>query len=129
MKPVNYDKKRIVSTVILGIFLLAALYFTIVFLPVTWTSLEEGAKVEEESAAGQIVAAGAIGLAMALGMVLVIIFEIGILIVSSICLPFAIRNRHSTLKAIRIISYVYDGLFALMIVTSIVKLILAFIGV
>ena len=70
-------------------------------------------------------AAEAIGLVFAAMIMIVIVFMAygAIILASAICLPFAIRNRRSTLKAVRIISYVYDAAFALLIILSIVKLI------
>ena len=132
MEPVNYDKPRIVSTVILGIFLVACLFLSITLIPVTWAAVKaatESAADSADSPEGAVVGGSVAAFALALGMVLVIIVYIGTFITSAICLPFAVKNRKSTLFPIRIISYIYDGLFAAVLILSVVKLILAFAGV
>ena len=109
----TYDKKRITSTVILGIFLAIAIFVGIMFARISLTELK--AENPEE----------AVGLVFAVLILVVFVFmAYGLIIIASaICLPFAIRNRRSTLKAVRIISYIYDAAFALLIVLSIVKII------
>ena len=132
MKKVEYDKKRITSTVIVGIVLILALALTISLLPVTWAAINqviEESKSSSSSGAGQAAEAGAMALVAALGVVFVVILEFAILIANGICLPFAIKNRRSTLKPIRIISYVYDGLIGAMMITATVKIILLFAGI
>lgn len=132
MKPVNYDKPRIASTIVLGVFLITSLILSILLIPVTWGAVKaaaDAAKDNADSAEGAVVAGGVTAFALAIGMILVFLVYIGTLITSSICLPFAIKNRKSTLKPIRIISYVYDGLFGAVLVLSIVKLILSIAGV
>ena len=132
MKEIQYDKKRITSTVIIGVILTICLVFTIILLPISWSALEaaiEESKSSQTSPGGEAAATGALALAAAIGVVLVVIIEIAILIANGICLPFAIKNRRSTLKPIRIISYVYDGLIGAMMLTATVKIILLFAGV
>ena len=132
MKEVEFDKPRIVSTVILGIFLVGCLVLSVSLIPMTWAWVKEAAeaaKANSEDPEKGAVAAPVVAFALSLGMILAILVYIGTLITSSICLPFAIKNKKSTLKPIRIISYVYDGLFGAVILLSIIKLILAFAGV
>lgn len=134
MKEVIYDKKRITSTVILGIFLLISLFFTIIFLPITWAMVNEAVEASKQSnpdagAAGQVVGAGAIALVIGVGIVLVFAIEIALAINTPIFLLFSIKNRKSTLKPIRIISYVYDGLFGAMFICAVVKIILLACGI
>ena len=131
-KPIEYDKKRITSTVIIGIILSICLALTIILLPISWSAIQqaiEESKAAQESAAGQAASAGALAIVAAVGVVLVVLVEIGILIANGICLPFAIKNRRSTLKPIRIISYVYDGLIGAMMLTATIKIILFIAGV
>ena len=130
----KYDKKRIVSTVILFIFLAVGLFFAITFLPIGWKMINEAVESaknsnQDSSATAQVIGGGAIALVAAIGIVLVFMVFIGILIVSPICLIFSIKNRKSTLKPVRIISYVQDGLFSSLIVISIVKIILLLCGI
>ena len=120
MKSVTYDKKRIPSTVIIGIVMILALVFTITLLPTSWSTIQKAIEGGDPAASPFIAFAGA------LAIVLVIALEFAILAASSICLPFAINNRKSTLKPIRIISYVYDGVLGVLILTAVVKLILLF---
>ena len=132
MKEIQQDKPRITSTVIIGVFLALFLVFTILLIPVSWSAVNamiEESKQAAESAAEQAAEAGVIALVAAIGIILVIILEFGILIGNAICLPFAIKNRRSTLKPVRVISYVYDGLIGAMMLTATVKIILLFAGV
>ena len=131
MKPVTYDKKRIVSTVIIGIFVLLALFVALSCAPLTWAALKEAAEQQKEQGSGaeQVAVVGALALVLALGMALAIVAYFGVIITCGICLPFAIMNRRSTLKPVRIISYVYDGLIGALLLLSIIKLILIFAGV
>ena len=124
-KPIEYDKKRITSTVIIGIILSICLALTVTLLPISWSAIQQA----QDSAAGQAASTGALALVAAVGVVLVILVEIAILIANGICLPFAIKNRRSTLKPIRIISYVYDGLIGAMMLTATIKIILLIAGV
>ena len=132
MKERVFDKPRIVSTVIIGIFLVIALIAAIMFVGVSWADVKaaaDSAADSQDNAAGSAVAAGAVALAGALGIVLVILVYIGVAIDTIIILPFSIKNRKSTLKPVRIISYVFDGLIGATLLLSIIKLILFFAGV
>ena len=132
MKEITYDKRRITSTVIIGIIIAISLALTIALLPISWSAIKEAieeSKNSQDSAAGQAAEAGVLALVAAVGVVLVVLLEIGILIANGVCLPFAIKNRRSTLKAIRIISYIYDGLIGAMMLTATIKIILLFAGV
>ena len=112
----QYDKKRLFSTVLLGLFLLSCIIVAASFAPLTLESLKS-----EEGGAGE-----AIGAAFGGMMMIIVVFMAygAVVIASAICLPFAISNRRSTLKAVRIISYAYDGLFAVLILFSIVKVLI-----
>ena len=117
----EYDKPRLTSTIIIGIFLLLNIIMVIVMYPLTWQSIEEA----RTGGAGDIVVA----FALAVGIVLVIITYFILIVAQGIMLPFAIKNRNSTLKPVRIISYVYDGLIGAALIASIVKVILLFCGI
>ena len=122
-----FDKPRIPSTIIIGIFLAIGMFLALVFVGFTWKVVEEmveSAKNSSDEAAGQIAGAGAAALVGALGVVLIMIVYIGVTIAMSICLPFSIKNRKSTLKPVRIISYVFDGLIGATLLLSIIKIIL-----
>lgn len=125
----NYDKPRIASTVVIGIFLLVGIIFAVIFAPITWKAIQEAIDSSSSSSdpAGQ--AAGGFVLAIfgGLAVVLVGIVYGAILISSGICLIFAIKNRFSTLKPVRIISYVYDGLAGLLILACIAKILMIFV--
>ena len=121
----TYDKPRIVSTVIIGIVLLALLVLSIVFIPVTWGSI----KVETDGSAEEAVAAPFIVLAAGLGIVAIIVYYVLSIILSGLCFMFSFKNRCSIYKPIRIISYVYDGLFISLSLLAIIKIILYIAGV
>ena len=131
-REITYDKPRITSTIIIGVFLTIAMFFAILFAPVTWSAVKaaaDAAKDSSEEVAGQVAGSAAVAFVGAIGMVLVIIVYIGVLIDTAIILPFSIKNRKSTLKPVRIISYVLDGLIGATLLFTVVKLILCFAGV
>ena len=122
-KEITYDKPRIPSTIVIGIILLVALFFGITLSPITWTMVKE--MESSGSVTGDIVAA----FVVALGVVLSIVVYAAITVAAGVCLIFALKNRHSTLKPVRIINYVYDGIIAALLILSIVKFIMFGIGV
>ena len=131
-KEIHYDKPRITSTVIIGIFLAIAMFFALLLVGVSWTAVKEAADAAKESgedAASQVAGGAAVAFVGAIGVVLVMIVYIGVVIDTAIILPFSIKNRKSTLKPIRIISYVFDGLIGATLVLSIIKIILFIAGV
>lgn len=122
----QYDKPRIASTIVIGIFTLIALIITIVTLPINWEMVKEAVDNTAENsdnAAGAVAGGFVIALFGALAVVLTIVLNIANIINQSICLPFALKNRRSTLKPVRIISYVFDGLTGAILLTNIVKII------
>ena len=125
----NYDKKRITSTIILGIFITLALIIIISFLGFNQAYIDEAMeqmKESNEDAGAQIAGGFALALVLAIGLALVFIAYIACFIDLCICLPFCLANRKSTLKPIRIISYVYDGLCGAGLLITIIKLITLF---
>ena len=99
MKEITYDKKRITSTVILGIFLVISILIALIFISLTWADIDaamESAKQEtQDDPAGQMVVGGAI--ALSLGIVIVLaIGAYGLLLINdTIFLIFSIKNRKS----------------------------------
>ena len=129
------DKKRIVSTVIIGIFAIISLICVIYLFPInlrqTIDSFNNSVKDNNnaQEAVGAIVVAGASSIVLVLIILLAYALAIIPIINSSICVIFSIKNRKAYLKPIRIINYVYDGLFAFMFVFCVIKLILFATGV
>lgn len=123
----QYDKPRIASTIIIGIFTTLCLIATIIILPFDWSTVKEAVDNTAEnsdSAAGAVVGGFAVALFGVLGIALVFIVAVANAINSSICLPFAIKNKKSTLKPIRIISYVYDGIIGSLLLVNVIKIII-----
>ena len=129
------DKKRIVSTVIIGIFAIISLICVIYLFPInlrqTIDSFNNSVKDNNsaQEAVGAIVVAGASSIVLVLIILLAYALAIIPIINSSICVIFSIKNRKAYLKPIRIINYVYAGLFAFMFVFCLIKLILFATGV
>ena len=128
------NKKRIVSTVIIGIFLAISIYFVVILftfnLKENLQRLSDSATERADGQPGAVVAVGfAAGLAGATLIIMAYLFAIAPLINSSICIIFSIKNRKSCLKPVRIINYVYDGLLGFIIIFTIIKIILFATGV
>ena len=113
----NYDKPRLASTIVLGIFFLLIASMLIPFVFITLSSLDSN-----ENAAGVI-----FGAILLIPMMFIVYIIGGVS--SAICLGFSINNRKSTLKSVRIISFVMDGLFGSLFIIAVVRLILLFCGV
>ena len=129
---IDHDKKRIASTVILGVVLVISLIFTFIFIGTSWADLKaivDSSSSSQETASGQVASAFAVALAGSIWIIFIVGIYFAILISGLICLPFSIRNVKSTLLGIRIVSFIYDGLFAFTITASIVKIILFFLGI
>ena len=127
MKERVFDKPRIASTVVIGVFMTIALILTLIILPFSWADVEaavDNTAENSDSAAGAVVGGFAVALFGVLGIALVFIVAVANAINSSICLPFAIKNKKSTLKPIRIISYVYDGIIGSLLLVNVIKIII-----
>ena len=131
---VNLGRKRIVSTVIMGIILLALLTYTLIMLPVdlkaTIDEIMQSAKESNSEDQGGAVIGGAIGALMA-GLIVVLLHAgfIVSIIAGGIMIIFMIKNvKHAYLKPIKIINIVYLALTGFVIVTAIVKLIILFVS-
>ena len=117
-KQKTYDKPRITSTIVISIFFLATAAFTVPSLfAFSWKALNEAT---ESGTAGDVFVA----FFAAFGIVLYLIYLGAVIVECAILLPFSISNRKSTLKPVRIVSYVLDGLIIAMFVISIIKIIL-----
>ena len=123
------QKKRIVSTVIMGILLLLMLVYTIIVLPVDLNAMINSMKESNEGGgAGEAVGAVFGAFAIALIVVLLHIAFFAFIIGGGVMIIFILKNaRKAYLKPIRIINWVYLGVDAFIIVTSIVKLLILFI--
>lgn len=124
-------KKRITSTIILSIILCFLLVFVLNNLTLnlhkSFESMQPDTSIEEYGEMSMlIVALGGLGMIVA-NIVFLASFA-NAAIAAGICLIFSIKNRKSTLKAIRIINYVLDGGFAFIILASVTKIILFFCG-
>ena len=116
-----YDKPRITSTVIIGVFMLISVLVIASVYPLSWSAINDA----KNNNAGDVI----IAIVAAMGIVLVIALLFITMIVDALLLLFSIFNRKSTLKPVRIISYVYDGILGAAILASIIKVILLFCGV
>ncbi len=125
-------KKRITSTIILSIILSILLVVVLSFLPLNFHQSHEDLQFPDASFEkyGEMSMILILVIAMMFIGMTVLFFAIFInaAIAAGICLIFSIKNRKSTLKAIRIINYVLDGGFAFVIVASVIKIILFFCG-
>ena len=119
------SEKRIVSTVILGIILAINLVLACLMAPVSWSGINAISSGDSGAAAAALF----VGLAYGIIIVLFIIIYSAIFISSAICLIFTFKNRKSTYKPTRIISYVYDGLFIAVMALSLIKIILLLCGI
>ena len=128
---------KLPSTIVIGVLLIVALFFTGLLLPF---NLQESIKAVSESAqssaaasedpAGASVAGGFAALFGGMALVIVAFFLVLIPAVSSgVLLPFAIHNRKAETKPIRIINFVYIGVIATILTICIVKAILFLTGV
>ena len=114
----NYDKPRIASTVIIGIILLVAYVVSIYTFVISSSITQE--IISKNNNPGAVVA-----------IIAVLPFHIivgGIVLVATgFTLGFSIPNRKSTLKTIRILSYVELGLSIFLIVAWIVISVVLFV--
>ena len=115
----KYDKPRLTSTIILGIFLTILLGLGLLWMFLfNWHDLKANSAGE---AVGEIFFA----------ILFVPFYFIAIVvngILAAICLIFTIKNRKSTVKAIRILSYVMDAVVAVIIALSVIKISLLIVG-
>ena len=119
----SYDKPRITSTIVISIFFLATAGFTVPSLfAYSWKAIDEATA---RGTAGDVFVA----IFAAFGIVLYLIYLGAVIVECAILLPLSISNRKSTLKPVRIISYVLDVLIGALILASIIKIILLASGV
>ena len=133
----NHGKKRIVSTVIMGILILIMLTYTLIMLPVDlkqtinqiMESSKENAGESSSEQAGAVIG-GVIGAFFA--ALLVILLHAGFFICiigGGVLIIFIVKNiKKAYLKQVKIVNWVYVGLLAFIIITAIVKLLILFIA-
>ena len=126
-RPENYyDKPRKTSTIVISIFITIAVVLTMLILPFDWSDVKEAVDNTADgadNAAGAVAGGFVVALFGALAVVLAIIVAVANAINAGICLPFAIKNRRSTVKGIRIYSYVLDGIVGAVLLINIIKII------
>ena len=120
-------KRRVTSTVVIGIFLTLMVGYCLAMLPI---DLNEMLANMESSGSGAGAAAGqAIG-GFFLALVVIMLHAGFFACIAGVAIttPFAILNvKHAFLKPVKITNIVYLGLEALVLATSIVKLVLLFL--
>ena len=125
-------KSGIVSTVVLTVFLLICIFFLIRLIPFDISEAfseygeQSSESIPDPEDTGEIFimihlvyAIGAFAILMAAHIIALIP-----LIISGICLPFAIGNRKSEVKPVRVINIGYTIAFSSVIIICLVKIIL-----
>ena len=120
-KDIEFDKPRITSTIIIGIFMAATIILIGTLYPVSWKALTDA--VNGEAGAVFIAFFGALAIVLVMGLIIVSA------VVQIILLLFSIANRKSTIKGIIITSFVFDGLLSASIIAAVVKVILLACGI
>ncbi len=120
-KDIEFDKPRITSTIIIGIFMVVTIILIGTLYPVSWKALTDA--VNGESGAVFIAFFGALAIVLVMGLIIVSA------VVQIILLLFSIANKKSTIKGIRITSFVFDGLLSASIIAAVVKIILLACGI
>lgn len=129
------DKNNhLTSTIVLGIFLTIIIVNFILFLRFGRLAIASAANSsdynpDEGNDVGNTIYYGFQILILSFGVVFFFGIYIVSIVLSVICLLVSISNRHHALKPVRIISFVYDGLFALCIIYSIIRIVLFIAGV
>jgi hypothetical protein len=113
-------KPRITSTVIISVLVLINLFFFLsVIAPLNLADVVGDPLPEKPGEVALIWGGLAVGVAIAAFAG----WALSIAVTHAICLIFTIKNRHSTLKAVRIINVVLDVANAVLIVGPIIKII------
>ena len=120
--------KRITSTVIISIFMLIVLVLTIIFVPLDiQKEIDKIAQQGNQNGDGSSIGAGlSAGISGAILIIFSLFAHSATILISLIAIIFSIRNRKSTIKGIRIYNNILTAIFALCIVSSIVKLFILF---
>lgn len=124
-------KDRLTSTIVIGIILLLCLatvmfvFFTDINSILPKINQPSSDPSGSSSDVGYVIGTGIQAGVYAAALAVIYFVLLGVcLIPSGICLVFAIRNRKSSSKPIRIVNYVYDGVAVLVMVMAILKFIL-----
>ena len=140
MENVETKKKinRLIATIVVGIFIAIAVFLTILSLTMNlkettdayYASTQEYYSKQENQGEMIIIT----GLVAGVGLLAILLFYYGIIIIPHLisisCIIPIIRTLNTPIdKPIRIINFVYIGLLAFVIVTTIVKFILYWIGI
>ncbi len=114
---------KLFSTIVLLIFLVLSILVLCLVLSFDFHALAEQAKAQSDNTTEQVVGGLAIGLGLGILFALMLFVSIALVVVDLLCLFKAINNRKSDVKWIRILSYVLDGSFSLIIILTIIRFI------
>ena len=124
----NTKKKveRLPSTIVIGILLGVALTLLDIAYFIDIQDIIKQHNSSPDSSLGEGIGAAVI---VTLMVIVLFILCVSSFLISSITLPFSICNRKASLKAIRIINIIYDILSGVIILLSILRIILLYLGV
>ena len=124
----NTKKKveRLPSTIVIGILLSIALTLLDIAYFIDIQDIIKQHNSSPDSSLGEGIGAAVI---VTLMVIVLFILCVSSFLISSITLPFSISNRKANLKAIRIINIIYDILSGVIILLSILRIILLYVGV
>ena len=122
-KEVAKKNTKLFSTIVLLIFLVLSILVLCLVLSFDFHALAEQAKAQSDNTTEQVVGGLAIGLGLGILFALMLFVSIALVVVDLLCLFKAINNRKSDVKWIRILSYVLDGSFSLIIILTIIRFI------
>ena len=122
---VEKKNTKLASTIILLIFLAISLIFFILIMSFDFKavidSTTESVKENSDSAEARVAGGFAVALGASIVLVLMLAISFVLVIVDLICLIKAINNRKSSVKWIKIMSYVLEGSFGLIILLTIIR--------
>ena len=122
-KEVIKKNTKLFSTIVLLIFLTLSVLVLCLVLSFDFHAMAEQAKAQSDNTTEQVVGGLAIGLGLGILFALMLFVSIALVVVDLLCLFKAINNRKSDVKWIRILSYVLDGSFSLIIILTIIRFI------
>ena len=122
-KEVTKKNTKLFSTIVLLIFLALSILVLCLVLSFDFHAMAEQAKAQSDNTTEQVVGGLAIGLGLGILFALMLFVSIALVVVDLLCLFKAINNRKSDVKWIRILSFVLDGSFSLIILLTIIRFI------
>ena len=122
-KEVTKKNTKLFSTIVLLIFLALSILVLCLVLSFDFHAMAEQAKAQSDNTTEQVVGGLAIGLGLGILFALMLFVSIALVVVDLLCLFKAINNRKSDVKWIRILSFVLDGSFSLIIILTIIRFI------